>query len=331
MTGHKPKAAFFGNRPSRVHRVYRDAQVETLDRLANFYRDIITSQNFAEHIEHLSDVEYVFSTWGMPELTVEQVRQMPGLKAVFYAAGTVKYFAAPFLENGVRVVSAWAANAVPVGEFAAAQIMLAGKAWFAANRRMHRQQSPRDLTVHGNYGNTVSLLGAGMVGREVIRRLPGFNIRVFDPFLSDADANALGVIKVPLDVAFSEANIVSNHLANVPETEGMITGELLRRLPQGGTFINTGRGATVVESELIDVLKARPDLTALLDVTDPEPPVLDSPLYSLENVWLTPHIAGSLGNEVMRMADLVIEEFQHELAGEPLRYEVRREQLATMA
>ena len=93
----------------------------------------------------------------------------------------------------------------------------------------------------------------------------------------------------------------------------------------GATFINTGRGAQVVEADMIAVLKARPDLTALLDVTSPEPPPADSELWRLPNVMISPHIGGTTGHEVVRLADCVIEEFEAWQAGKPLRYEVTRE------
>lgn len=328
-----PKVAFFSNRPGRLARVYPPASLERVARQASIHPATVTSESFAEQVPSLEDVDYIFATWGMPALSAVDIGRLPRLKAVFYGAGTVKYFAGPFLDAGVRVCSAWAANAVPVGEFAAAQIVLSNKQYFAAHRRMHRRQSVRDLALVGNYRVSVSLLGAGMVGREVIRRLAGYDltILVFDPYLSNEDAKALGVEKVSLADAFARSQVVSNHLANVPETVGMITGELLRLIPGGGTFINTGRGATVREAEMIEVLSERPDLTALLDVTDPEPPAEGSPLYTLENVWLSPHIAGSLGDEVVRMGNLMIEEFERLLSGAPLRFEVSADQLATMA
>ena len=85
------------------------------------------------------------------------------------------------------------------------------------------------------------------------------------------------------------------------------------------------------EDGLIRVLQARPDLSALLDVTHPEPPSADSPLYSLPNAQLSSHIAGSLGDEVVRMADYMIEEFARRQRGEALRYAVTPEMLDTMA
>ena len=99
----------------------------------------------------------------------------------------------------------------------------------------------------------------------------------------------------------------------------------------GATFINTGRGAQVVEDDLIAALQRRLDLTALLDVTFPEPPDPDSACYSLPNVQLSSHIAGSQNNEVVRMADYMIEEFTRWERDEALRWQVTESMLATMA
>ena len=98
---------------------------------------------------------------------------------------------------------------------------------------------------------------------------------------------------------------------------------------EGAVFINTGRGAQVNEAELIEVLEKRPDLTALLDVMHPEPPEDGSKLYTLPNVRLSTHIAGSINDEVHRMADYMIEELRRYLAGEPLVYEVSESMLLT--
>ncbi len=97
------------------------------------------------------------------------------------------------------------------------------------------------------------------------------------------------------------------------------------------TFINTGRGAQVEEADLIKVLKERPDLTALLDVTFPEPPESDSAFYTLPNCILTPHIAGSTGNEVRRMGEYMKAEYEKLIRNEPCQYEVTLEMLETMA
>lgn len=111
----------------------------------------------------------------------------------------------------------------------------------------------------------------------------------------------------------------------------MITGALLEAMKPGATLINTARGAIVREDELIDVLARRPDLTAVSDVTDPEPPVKGSPLYAMRNVVLTPYITGSQGRECRRPGQLMIEEFDRWSNGEPMRWEIDRAKAALLA
>ena len=325
-------AAFFGE-TKQIDHVFaqgRRAQVAAQTRL---YPHVVGA-DFAAHAPHLRDLEAIFSTWGMPRLEAAQLDLLPNLKIVFYAAGSVQGFARPFLERGIQVVSAWQANGVPVAEFTLGQILLANKGYFQNSRAFvapgSRRTAPRGA---GNFGASVALLGAGAIGRMVIELLRPFHLKilVFDPFLKDAAAISLGVQKVTLREAFSRANVVSNHLANLPQTVKLLREEHFAALPPGATFINTGRGTTVDEDGLIRVLQARPDLTALLDVTHPEPPAAGSPLYYLPNVQLSSHIAGSLGDEVVRMADYVIEEFHRWQRGEALRYAVTLEMLETMA
>ena len=134
---------------------------------------------------------------------------------------------------------------------------------------------------------------------------------------------------ISLEEAFETAFVISNHLPNREDNRGIIKGRHFRLMRPGAVFVNTGRGAQVDETEMIAVLKERPDLTVLLDVTWPEPPAADSELYRLPNVHLSSHIAGSIGNEVVRMADFVIADYQRFVAGEPLQYEVTESMLMT--
>ena len=142
---------------------------------------------------------------------------------------------------------------------------------------------------------------------------------------------SLGVTLCSLEELFSTCTVVSNHLANNEQTRGMLNGALFSSMRPYATFLNTGRGAQVVEDDLVDVLTARPDLTAVLDVTYPEPPAEGHAFYSLPNCVLTPHIAGSSGDEVHRMAEYMKDEFDRLIAGEACRYEVNLKMLETMA
>lgn len=131
-----------------------------------------------------------------------------------------------------------------------------------------------------------------------------------DPWAEVDSLRSLGLHRCDtLEELLVVSDVVTLHAPLLGETEGMITGSLIASMKPNATFINTARGALVRDNELIEVLIKRPDLTAVLDVTWPEPPVAESLLFQLPNVVLTPHIAGSVGREAQRMADLMIEEF----------------------
>jgi len=164
--------------------------------------------------------------------------------------------------------------------------------------------------------------------------LRSFDVSViaYDPFVSDAAGAALGVTMMPtVESVFERADVVSLHTPWLKETEGMIRGEHFARMKPNATFLNTARGAVVREGEMIEALKNRPDVTAVLDVTYPEPCAPDSPLLTLPNVVLTPHIAGSQGPECRRMGLYMVEELKRYLNGEPLKWAIDRTRAAVMA
>lgn len=332
-----PQAAFFCNNSRAIDNVYGEQRIEAVRSRTRLYAGTVGLSNFTEHVPHLQELEYIFTTWGFPSLDESQIASLPRLKAVFYAAGSVQGFARPFLASGVKVFSAWAANAIPVAEFTLAQILLSCKGYFRNTRECHlpdsRQSHRKCHSGTGIYGNSVALIGFGMIGRKLADLLRPYHldVMVVDPYVPDEMLAAHQARRVTMETAFAEAYIVSNHLPNLPATKGILNEPLFRSMRQDATFINTGRGAQVVEADLIRVLQDRPDLTALLDVTFPEPPVADSPLYTLPNVQLSSHIAGSIGHEVHRMADTIIEEFDRLVNGDPTRYEVTEKLLETMA
>lgn len=288
--------------------------------------------------ERFADTETIFFTWGMPAFTEAELRRcLPRLKHLFYAAGSVQKFARPFLNGGVRVFSAWAANAIPVAEYTVAQIVLANKDFYAQSRLMSqgkREEAHRRRgSSIGNYRQSIGLLGCGMIGSRVAEMLQAYDVsvRVYDPFLPPEKAAQLRVTPCTLPEIFAECHVVSNHLANLPATRGILRYEHFASMQPFATFLNTGRGAQVIEPELVRALAEREDLTAVLDVTDPEPPEPGHPFYTLPNCILTPHIAGSLGREVTRMAAYMLQEFERVSAGRPAQYEVTAAMLETMA
>jgi phosphoglycerate dehydrogenase-like enzyme len=240
------------------------------------------------------------------------------------------------LTCGVRFFSAWQANSVPVAEVASAEILLSLKGFFQreVKQRSEWNNSDPENGYPGCYKANVGIIGAGSIGKSVISKLRStdINIKVFDAFLSKEQIEDLGAEKVSLEELFSTCDVISNHLANVPATVGMLDHNCFDKMKKYATFINTGRGAQIVEADLIKAMEDCPTRMALLDVTDPcEPPLETSKLYSLPNIRLTPHIAGSIGNEVQRMAQYMYEEFNAYKNGEKTRFEVTIKMLPTMA
>lgn len=332
----KPKALYILS-PGAFSQIYGPEDQQRIDALVEMVAPPQTTVSVAERPELLAEVEIIFSGWGAPRMDAAFLANAPALKAVFYGAGSVRGMVTDALwARDIVVTSSWGANGIPVAEFTEAQIVLSLKRfWHHLLDGWSTQGRSRKTEVPGGYHSTVGLISLGMIGRLVAQRLRSHDLRVlaYDPFVSQeqADAAGLRVTMVGLNDLFEQSDVVSLHTPNLPETRKMIRGEHFRRMKPNATFLNTARGAVVDEEALIDVFRARTDLYALLDVTFPEPPPADSPLYRLPNVLLTPHIAGSMGGECHRMAAYAIDECRRYLAGEPLQWQVTRERAATMA
>jgi phosphoglycerate dehydrogenase-like enzyme len=285
----------------------------------------------------LAQTEILLGSWGMPRLDATFLARAPRLRAVCYAAGSVKGFATPeSYARGVRITTAMQANAVPVAEVTVALITLANKSWFQAIDmiKAQRKQVSGPLPAHpGNYRTRVGLIGYGAICRLVARKLHDMDllVDVYDPFAKDEDLAACRCRRQSdlLQLA-RDCQVISLHAPSIPATRHMLAAPFFRAMRDGATFINTARGALVDEPALIAELQTG-RITAHLDVTDPEPPVSDSPLWHLPNVYLTPHLAGSSSGEIRRMGHLAIEECLRIIRGEQPRYLVTEAMLATMA
>lgn len=285
----------------------------------------------------LADAEVLITGWGCPMIDEPVLAAAPRLRAVVHAAGTVKgHVGAAVFDRKIAVSSAASANAVPVAEYTIAMILLANKGIGAMARRYRAERRPLDLVVDypdtGNLGRTVGIVGASRVGRRVLRLLAPFDLPVLlaDPFLTPAEAARLGAEHVELDELFARSDVVSVHAPALPETRGLVGARLLASMANGTTLINTSRGCLVDHDALVRELRTG-RISAVLDVTQPDVPPADSPLWELPNVLLTPHAAGALGNELGRLGACVVDELARFTAGEPLRHAIDPVRLAAMA
>lgn len=282
----------------------------------------------SQPVDRFHEVEAIFSGWGMVKMDTEFFQRFPNLKVLFYGAGAVSGFVTEEVwQRGVTICNANVANGFAVTEYTVAQIYLCLKqVWAMATRIKQTGQYARIEPVFGSYGSTVGIISLGAIGRLVAERLRETDIKLiaYDPFVTSEQAAELEVELTSLADLFQRADVITCHTPWLPETEGLLNGSLFRMMKHGANFINTARGAVVNEPELIEVLQERPDIFAILDVTWPEPPVPDSPLYTLPNVIITPHIAGTMNNECRRMGRMMVEELTRWQANEPLQHQVSK-------
>ncbi|AOS44333.1 D-3-phosphoglycerate dehydrogenase [Lacunisphaera limnophila] len=294
-----------------------------------------TGADWPTERERLAGVEVLVGSWGIPLLDGELLAAMPRLRVVLYGAGSVRGFVTDeFWRRGILLSSAASANAGPTATFAEAMIILALKqTWFYLRRREADWAYLTDTASSGVHAATVGIIGLSSVGRLVVQGLQRHELTILacDPTVTSEEAARLGVELVDLPALFARSDVVSLHAPLLPQTIGLVGAEHLRLMKPHASFVNTARGAIVREAELVAVMRERADLTALLDVTDPEPAPADSPLRALPNVILTPHIAGARHREIALVGRVVLEELDRYRTGQPLRFALDKARVASMA
>jgi phosphoglycerate dehydrogenase-like enzyme len=285
--------------------------------------------------EVLAAAEVLLGHWGCARLDPAFLDRAPRLRMLAYAAGTVREVVTPAaFERLDRVTSGAAANAVPVAEYTVAAILWANKGAFLERERLRGVDLPPGRRRHpvGNWAKRIGLVGASHVGRAVIELLAPYRCQVVvaDPYLSDDEAARLGVDRVDLDALLATSDVVSLHAPALPTTERMIGAAQLALMLDGATLVNTARGVLVDHDALVGELRTG-RISAVLDVTDPEPLPPDHPLLALPNCVVTPHLAGSQGTELSRLAELVIDEIGRFAAGEPAHHPVHPTDLERVA
>jgi D-3-phosphoglycerate dehydrogenase / 2-oxoglutarate reductase len=199
--------------------------------------------------------------------------------------------------RGIVVMNTPGANAVAVAELTIGLMIALARKVPAANSSMHAGKwEKKNLQGMELRGKTLGILGLGRIGLEVARRARGFGMEIVgaDPFVSAAVARENGVLLLPLEEIFVRADYLTLHVGLTPQTNGIINAKTLATMKKGVRIINCARGELVVEADLAAALKSGQAAGAALDVFSVEPPK-DSPYFGLDNVILTPHIAGSTG------------------------------------
>lgn len=272
------------------------------------------------------DIEIVLTGWSGRPLDLASVLKLPRLRLIAHLGGSVRGAATrDVVHSGVLVTHGAQANARPVAEYSLAMILLANKDiphWLGTFSRQKANLGVDAVARHGTLGNcgrAVGIIGASRTGREVVRLLErhDLDVLVADPIASTASIAALGARHVSVEELLLQSDVVSLHQPLLESTYKSFGAAQFAMMRQGATLINTARGA-IVDTEALTDAAASGRINAILDVTDPEPLPSDHRLWTLPNVLITPHMAGSTGNEVLRMTHEVLDDVERFLRGEQM-------------
>lgn len=301
------------------------------------YHDSDTEMTPEELGEKIEDVEVLLTSWGSPSLSEENLKKAKKLRYIGHAAGSVKNrIPDETFSRGIRVFSGARRIARSVAEYCMA-------AMFAARRDLKNcdalvragkwAEKKTTCVGHEITGEKIGIISASSTAREFLKMLVPFecNIKIYDPYLSAEEAQALGAQKASLEEVMS-CTIVSNHAPVLEETKGMITKELFAKIPDGGLFINSARAVLIDSDALYKELEAG-RFTAVLDVFDSEPLAGEEleRLRRLPNVWLSSHIAGATYEDWQSLLYCVAHDIILAESGKPTAYEIRAEQWDILA
>src|SRR5919109_2890537 len=252
--------------------------------------------------------------------------RLPALKLIAVSrGGPVNIDVAACKARKVKLVNTPGRNASAVAEFTIAAILAETRLIRAGHEALRQGVWRGDLyrsdKIDAELSEmTVGLIGYGHIGTKVVRLLKPFGCRILvcDPYvLISAEDRADGVEQVDLDRLLRESDVVSLHARVTEETKGFLAAPQFARMKKGAYFINTARGPMVNYDDLYQALKSGHLRGAMLETFWLEPPTADSPLLRLDNVTLTPHIAGASTTTVRIAARMAAEEVRRYIAGEP--------------
>ena len=171
-------------------------------------------------------------------------------------------------------------------------------------------------------GKIVGIIGLGAIGRQVAKRLAGFDARIwaYDPFVPEEVFNRFQAERKSLEEIFSKADFITLHLPLNDETEGIITRQLLERIKPGAYFLNLARAELVDNQALLELLREKKIAGAGIDVFLDEPPEPDNPFFQLDNVVVTPHIGGATKEVVEHQTEMLVRDILAWLEGKKPRY-----------
>ncbi len=323
---------------AHYNRMFSPEAWQSLDRFAHvIHHPKDEPANKQELTDLLAQADGCISSWGVARFDADVLAAAPQLQALAHMGSSVKRFISDaFWERGIHLTSAGVTLARDVAETTLGLMIVGQKRIIPLSRHVSeggwRASSVWDKW-HSRelFRSQIGIIGASNVGRYLIELLQPFeaSIMVYDPFINRDEAAQLGAEKVELDTLLKRADIVSLHAPSNAHTHHMLNQAKLKLMKDDALLINTARGTLIDESALITELQ-QGRFFAFLDVTDPEPPAAGNPLLTLDNVIVTPHIAGCI-EKCHRMGELAVEELRRFFAGKEAIHQITPEMVERIA
>lgn len=265
----------------------------------------------------IDDVEFYVTPYRLDQTPVELIPRMPRLKVVQTLTAGFDHVL-PYLRDGLVLCNAGGLHDTSTSELAVT-LALAALRGIPDFVRAQNARQWRPVRHDALADRTVLIVGYGGIGQAIERRLAGFEVEV----LRVARREREGVAPIAaLPDLLPRADVVILCMPLTDETRGMVDKDFLASMRDGALLVNVARGPVVDTSALLAELSSG-RLRAALDVTDPEPPPPDHPLWTVPNLLVTPHVGGNSSAFLPRAHRLVVEQVRRYASGEPLRYRVR--------
>ncbi|MFB0502899.1 MAG: hydroxyacid dehydrogenase [Candidatus Bathyarchaeia archaeon] len=279
-----------------------------------------------EVAERIGGFDALITGWGSPSLKKTVFKNADQLRIIAHSAGSIKYMLSKdVVQNYIIPRRICVCNAPKAIAYNVAETTL-GLLIMTSHRLVDHIISVREglmwrdpkipREVKSVNGSTIGIVGASVVGREVIRLLEPFDVEIlmYDPYLSEAEAEQLHAKRVSLEELFRRSDLVSVHAPMTEETYRMIDERHLSLMHDGAILVNTSRGKVIDQEALARQCETGRILVAL-DVTDPEPLPEDFPLRRLKNVMITPHVAGQGSYGMGKIGEMTLQALEDFFAG----------------
>jgi phosphoglycerate dehydrogenase-like enzyme len=353
MTGNRPQVGLVCTAEVRDNYI-DDDDLARLEKFADFHWQEFTEETSWDAAPDASDrvskelakftveLDALVVCHGSPRVDDSVLSVSPKLKFVGELEGdrfAQRIDVAAATERDVRAIDTTHGSSYPVSEWALGLMLVGlrnagahfrriidGELWGSAE---YNGDIPDVVQNEELTGKTVGLIGAGYIGRKLIELLKPFDVTILahDPYVSSDLASSLGFTLTSLDNVLSIPDIVVCLVPLTPGTKGMLGEREILLIKPGAVFVNVSRGPVVDTAALIERLE-KGDITACLDVFDPEPMPADSPIRNLRNVFLTPHIAGTTQRSRTRFFEEMVSELERHFAGHETQHNLTAHTLA---